>query len=174
MVRLYLLLGPVFGVLLGCGYGLGVRGGLMAQVRKVHVPPFESLAREVGVGALFARALREELAARTGVRLASAVEAEAVVEGRVKSYGWGGMAFPTLSPSGVLRSGEFRATATVEVLVRRRSDGKVLLSTGDLTVSGEFLPGPDTMGMEANRERALRQLAVDLGRRVAHLWAAAF
>jgi hypothetical protein len=146
----------------------------MSQVRTVHVPAFESMAREVGVGALFARALREELAARAGVRLASAVAAEALVEGRIKSYDWGGMAFPTLSQSGVLRSGEFRANARVEVLIRRRSDGKVLLSTGDLTVSGEFLPGPDVMGMEANRERALRQMALDLARRVAQLWADAF
>jgi hypothetical protein len=126
------------------------------------------------MGALFARALREELAARARVRLASAGEADVLVEGRIKSYDRGGIAFPTLVPGGLVRVGELRGTARVEVVLRRRVDRKVLLSTGDLAIGGEYLPGPDVQGFEANRERALRQMAADLARRVADLVADAF
>lgn len=158
---------------MGCGYRLGARGELLASVRSVHVPPFESDTKEVGAGALFARALREELVARARVALAGAERADAIVVGRLKRYASAGLAFPTRAGA-LLRVGEFRATAVAEVQVRRRADGKVLLSTGDLTVSGEYLPGADVVGTEANRERALRQMAADLARRVAELFADAF
>jgi hypothetical protein len=161
-------------MLAGCGYRLGARGGLLSGVRTVHVPPFASGVREPGAGVLFARALREELMARAGLRLASATAADAVVAGNLKAYDRGGFAFPTLSSAGGVRVGEFRATVRAEVSVRRRADGKVLFSTGDVVVSGEYLLGPDVIGSEANRERALRQLAADLARRVADLIADAF
>ena len=81
---------------------------------------------------------------------------------------------PTLGTGGILRTGEFRATVRLELVLKRRADGKVLLSTGEMTVTGEFLPGPDVLGTEANRERALRQMAADAARRVAELLADAF
>ena len=58
---------------------------------------------------------------------------------------------------------------SASALITRRADGKVLWRSGDLVATGEYLPGPDLMATEANRERALRQLAADLARKAAEL-----
>ena len=54
---------------------------------------------------------------------------------------------------------------------------RIVCATGqrpDLTATGEYLPGPDLSATEANRERALRQLAADLARKTAELLADSF
>jgi hypothetical protein len=159
-----------------CGYQLGRRGVVLAKVRRVHVPAFENDTKEPGIGVLFARALREELAARGRIRLVDAAQAEVVFEGRVKSYGRSPLSFPTINPAapGLLRVGEFRTVAVGAVALRRRADNQVLFSSGDVGVTTEFLPGPDVMATEANRDRSLRQLAFEFARRVADLLADSF
>ena len=153
----------------GCGYRAGVHSKVLRGMRTVHVAPMSVDAREVGVQGLFTRALREELAARTGLRLASESGADVVLRGRLHAYERGGLAFPSYTQGSVVRLGEFRATAKASVILRRRSDGKTLLDSGELQLATEHLPGPDLMATEANRERAFRQLAADLARRVTEL-----
>ena len=174
MVRALLTFGPVFCLLLGCGYKLGARGLALAGVRTVHVPALANDTKEPGIHHLFTRALREELAARARLKLAPAGAADVIAVGRVKAYTRTGMAFPVSNPGGPPRVGEFRAVAVGEVLFKRRADGKVLFSTGDIAVTGELLIGPDVIGSETNRERVTRQLAADFARRATELIADSF
>ena len=146
----------------------------MRGVRTAHVAPSLVDVREVGAVAVFTAALREELASRARLRMASAASADVVVESRLKGYDRAGFAFPNFVPGAPVRTGEFRASAKLEVEVRRRVDGVVLWRSGELVATTEFLPGPDLMATEANRERALRQLAVDLARKTAELLADSF
>jgi hypothetical protein len=151
-----------------CGYRLGAARSVVGGARSVHVRPFDVDAREVGV-AYFTRALREEVAARTGLRLASEARADLVIAGKLRGIDRAPFAFPTYAAGSAPRVGEWRAQVRAEVEVRRRADNVLLVRTGELTLSSEHMQGADVLGTEANRERALRQIAADLARRVAEL-----
>lgn len=172
--RLAALLAFASACFVGCGYQTGVRSKVLSGARTVHVAPLVVDAKELGAAGLFTRALREEVAARTGLRLAAASTADVVLRGRLFTYERGGLAFPSYQPGSVVRLGEFRATLKASAQLRRRVDDKLLLDTGELLLTTEHLPGPDLMATEASRERALRQLAADLARRIGELVADSF
>ncbi|MBI3072612.1 MAG: hypothetical protein HYY84_10910 [Deltaproteobacteria bacterium] len=142
----------------GCGYRF--RTDVPAvSVRRVAVSPFANDTFEVGIERPFSEALREVVLRSAALRLAPRREAEAVLRGRVLAFGASPIAYPG-SATGV-RVGAYRASASVEVELVR-ADGHVLWRRGPLARDAEYLTGATAMATDANKNRAIRQIAWEL------------
>ena len=143
-----------------CGYkfGRGPRG--LKGVQTVSIPPFEELRSfELSAGAVFAAALRRAVLETDALELAPADAADAAVKGRLLRLRAAPIAYPTGVDSGEIAVGEYRLDASVDVTVRRRSDGRVLFREKRFSGTEEYLAGAEPIATTENRRQALERLA---------------
>jgi hypothetical protein len=143
---------------LSCGYRFRTDTPAV-QVRRVAVVPFVNDTFEVGIDAPLTESLREVVLRSSALHLASNRNAEAALRGRVLSFSSNPIAFPG-SATGV-RVGAYRATASIEVELAR-ADGHVLWRRGPLARDAEYLTGATAMATDANKNRAVRQIAWEI------------
>jgi len=110
----------------GCGYALVGRGSVLpSSIHSVAVPVFQNGTQRPGVEQWISEAVARELASRGSVSLASADEADAVLEGRVSSYN----AWPSvLDSSG--RASEYQIIVTAAVRLVSKQ-GTIILKVDD-------------------------------------------
>jgi hypothetical protein len=139
----------VLAALTACGYGFAARGRLGGGIEAVAVAPFENRSTEPELGAAFAGALREELAAR-GILARGSAKASLVGDLTV------GVPAPS-APGGVT----WRIPLTVEA---RLVEGERIVAKRTLRRDADYAAGIDALETEGRRAQALRKLAVDCAR----------
>ena len=132
-----------------CGYGFAAGGRLTGGIDRASVRPFENLSTQPELGAVFAAALREELAARGTLATA---EGGAVLSGAVSA-----------TPASPGAAGGVSWHFTVEVKARLLRGDRVVAER-TLRREANYPAGLDALETEGRRAQASRRLAADLAR----------
>lgn len=166
-----------FALLLGgCGYTFagGALRGPLRGIKRLSIPVFKNTSREPGLQAVLTTALRQIVLDGGRVKLVSRPRAQAVLEGHIKSFTRGAISFPRALSGETLRIGQYGLTLWLDVTLRRASDNKILLQARNLTLTGAHLSGATVLDGEANKNRAVGRMAIELMRRVYRLVVEAF
>ncbi|BCR05113.1 hypothetical protein DESUT3_21820 [Desulfuromonas versatilis] len=166
MIRFWLI---VLGLALllaagGCGYhppGRGEGQGALAAVGKLRIEPFVNPGSEPFLEVSFTNALVSEFSRRGGFRVVEALEeADAVLSGAVTSYRTDAISYD--QDDNIL---EFRSSMSVNALLRRSADDRVLWK-GLVSWAQEYPAGLEKNIQEDNEAAAIalisRRLAEEL------------
>ncbi len=157
MLARRLLLGVVLQELVGCGYHLAA--GDLRELGSVAIVTPGNDAGEPGLEFVVADALRRELLRRSGSRLAEDPDDAAVVVS-------GSVVRAQNSPgsySSVVLALEYEISLDVELRARR--GGEVLVETTRLQQSERYLASADVEAQRKNRSEALHRIASVLAAR---------
>lgn len=145
----------------GCGYRLvGKETHLPSGISSVAIPTFKNQTLEPGLEIHFTQAFLREFLRDQRVKVVGRQEADAVLEGLIKSYEYYSVAYD--------RSGlatEYRATVVIDLTLRKRS-GEVLWKENDLSETKTYRISNVTAMSESNKRRALTEIAVLTASRV--------
>lgn len=151
--------------LAGCaGYHLGPVNGVEAGAKTVEVLPFNNQTLQPRLGDDFTQALRERIQTDGTYRLTTSSPGDIVVSGVIRNYQREGLGYLNADAS---TPQNFRVAATVQLLVRERATGKVIL---DREVKGHTLinVGSDLVSSE---RQAGPTLAAEVAQRIVTLLA---
>jgi hypothetical protein len=146
----------------GCGYRPLGAAPSTSQVRPtLAIPLFANRSTEVGLEAIFARALINAFAQTKAVRVVPGDrEADLVLEGKVRSLENASVAFDS-----VTRSTVRRVTLRVDFTLRRQKGGKVLWKDTQM-VQEDYVVDPNYHLGEATRSEGVRRAAATMARQV--------
>jgi len=137
----------------GCGYKLVGKGThLPPGVSSIAIPTFKSQTREPGIEIPFTQAFLNEFIRDRRIKVVARDEAEAVLEGVIKSYEYYSVSYDR---SGL--ASEYRATVTVDLTLRKRN-GEVIWKENDLSETRAFRASPGGVTTESNKNVALAQI----------------
>ena len=146
----------------GCGYRPLGAPPPTPQVRPtLAIPLFANRSTEVGLEAIFARAMINVFAQTGAVRVVpGGREADLVLEGKVRSLENASVAFDS-----VTRSTVRRVTLRVDFTLRRQKGGKVLWKDTQM-VQEDYVVDPNYHLGEATRSEGVRRAAATMARQV--------
>jgi hypothetical protein len=146
----------------GCGYRpLGAAPPTPQARPTLAIPLFANRSTEVGLEAIFARAMINAFAQTKAVRVVPGDrEADLVLEGKVRSLENASVAFDS-----VTRSTVRRVTLRVDFTLRRQKGGKVLWKDTQV-VHEDYVVDPNYHLGEATRSEGIRRAAVTMARQV--------
>lgn len=137
-----------------CGYKLVGRETHLPQgVASIAIPTFKNRTLEPGIEILFTQAFLREFLRDQRVKVVCREEADAILEGVIKSYEYYSVAYDR---SGL--ASEYRATALIDLTLRKRS-GEVIWKENDLSETKTYRVSNVTALSESNKNRALREIA---------------
>jgi hypothetical protein len=146
----------------GCGYRFGGEGfGPSPEIRSIAIPTFINETYEAGIETIVTNALLRELVKDRRVKVVGEDEADAIVEGTVKSFSISSVAY---DPTGVVL--EYRAWVTLDVFLRRGKKGPILWSKRGLMESDVYRISSDVLLTEAEKDRSIERISVELARTV--------
>jgi outer membrane lipopolysaccharide assembly protein LptE/RlpB len=149
-------------VLGGCGYS--VNGTLPADVKTIAVPIFQNLTREPGVEGLVTRAVVEAFSTNGRLKIASAADADTVLDGEVIGYSVFSIAF---DKDANVR--QYRLIVTVNLQLRDRRKNEVLFKQSGVREQVDFRVQNAVSQTISLEETALKAAAVEIGRTIASL-----
>lgn len=148
--------------LAGCGYHFqGRETNLGPEIRSVAIPIFTNRTPQTGIESEVTRALVEKFIATRRLAVTKQSSADALLTGVVKSFSTTSVAVS----AGIQATTSYRAAVTVEILLQRQSDGKILFKE-EIREEWNYAVGPDLAVAENNKREAIRQIAVLLANRV--------
>lgn len=146
----------------GCGYHLaGTASSLPADVRRIAIPLFSNKTLRPDIENQFTNALLNEFVKGKKVDVVEGDRADAVVHGVITSF----ETTPISFKSGDVVQ-EYRVTVRLEVSLVRSSDESVLWKDKNITYFTEYKNDPDIAVSEANRDEAVRKIAVDVSKQL--------
>lgn len=138
----------------GCGYKLvGRETHLPAGIGSIAIPTFKNRTLEPGVEIPFTQAFLREFLRDQRVKVTGREEADAILDGVIKSYEYYSVAYDR---SGL--ASEYRATVILDLTLRRRS-GEVIWKENDLSETKTYRVSTVTAMSESNKNLALREIA---------------
>lgn len=143
----------------GCGYHIAGKGGRMpGDIKSLSVPVFRNATSKPDIESIITSAFVTELV--TTVHITGATEADAVMEGVIKSY--------LLTPVSYTKSDvnqEYRLTVVLGVRIVAPTTGKVLWEDDYVTDYEDFTVNiADVSATREAEAAALRKLAKDTSR----------
>ncbi|MBI3076419.1 MAG: LptE family protein [Deltaproteobacteria bacterium] len=146
--------------LAGCGYRFTGTSSLADQgIRRVAIPVFTNATAEPRIEQPFTESLIREFTRARGVRVTTVAEADATVEGAVKSVD---VATVTLERTGLAQ--EYRVTVYLDVKLRRARDGQLLWHDANVRWHKEYQAPQDPLINEDRKRDAIQKVAEELGR----------
>jgi len=146
--------------LTGCVSGYSWRSSVPKDLRTVSVPTFRNESEVAELGAVSARQVLREFQREGTFKIMNQGDAALEVQGVVKKASSASTAY---SRTGGLRYASYLFTATVEVSVIDKRNGKVLIDNRVYTPSVSYTSGSDLMTAERD---ASGRLADELSRQV--------
>jgi hypothetical protein len=146
----------------GCGYS--VHGTLPGDIKTIAVPIFQNLTREPAVEGLITRAVVEAFSTNGRLKVVSAAEADAVLDGEVTGYNVYSIAFDQDS-----NVRQYRLVVSVNLLLRDRRKNEVLFRQSGVREQVDFRVQNAVSETISLEETALRVAAVEVGRTIASL-----
>jgi hypothetical protein len=156
------VLGLILVSLWGCGYRpLGAALPTTEVQPTLAIPLFTNRSTEVGLEAIFARAMVNTFAQNNAVRvIPGSRHADYVLQGAVRSVANSSVAFNSITQSTVRR-----VTLRVDLTLRRSTNGKVIWKDTQI-LQEDYVVDPNYHIGEATRTEGLRRAAVTLAHRV--------
>ena len=146
----------------GCGYS--VMGTLPGDIKTIAIPIFQNLTREPAVEGLITRAVVEAFSTNGRLKVVSAAEADAVLDGEVVGYSVYSIAFDKDS-----NVREYRLVVSVNLQLRDRRKNEVLFKQSGVREQVDFRVQNAVSQTISLEETALRAAAVEVGRSIASL-----
>lgn len=146
-------------VVCGCA-GYSWRPSVPSEMRTVSVPTFRNESNVTELGSVMARQVLREFQREGTFSIRSTDESALEIQGVVKSAGSGASGYNRRSG---LRLGSYDFTATVEISVVDKRNGKVLVDNRAYTATTTFTAGQD---ISTAQRDASGRLAEDLARQV--------
>lgn len=146
----------------GCGYSL--RGNLPAHIRTVAVPIFTNKTQEPAVENTITAAVIDAFANSGRLKVVTAAEADSILVGEIVGYQLQSLAFDRQ-----INIREYRLLVTLNLQFRDVRRGGMLWRQDGLQEKSDFrVPGQaaETISRE---EGAVREAAVDIGRKIVNL-----
>jgi hypothetical protein len=131
------------------------------EIRSIAIPTFINETYEAGIETIVTNALLAELVRDGRIKVVGEDEADAIMEGTVRSFSISSVAY---DPTGVVL--EYRTWVSLDVMVKRHKRGEVLWSKRGLTESDVYRVSSDVLLTEAEKERAIQKIATELARRI--------
>jgi hypothetical protein len=145
-----------------CGYRLEGEGfSPSPNIRSIAIPTFTNETYEPGIETIVTNALLKEFIKDRRVKVLGQDEADAVMEGTVRSFNTSSVAY---DPAGLVL--EYRTWVTVDIIVKRTRRGEVLWSERDLSESDTYRVSSDVRFTEAQKEEAIQVIAGKLAGRI--------
>jgi hypothetical protein len=145
-----------------CGYRLEGEGfSPSPSIRSIAIPTFTNETYEPGIETIVTNALLKEFIKDRRVKILGQDEADAVMEGTVRSFNTSSVAY---DPAGLVL--EYRTWVTVDIIVKRTRRGEVLWSERDLSESDTYRVSSDVRFTEAQKEEAIQVIAGKLAGRI--------
>jgi hypothetical protein len=157
-----LLLAAIAGSTGGCGYTLG--GSLPDHIRTVAIPIFRNSTSEPAVENALTAAVVNAFANSGRVRVVGRADADALLEGEITSYELVAIAVVTGQ-----NIAQYRLLVTMNLTFRDLRRNELLWQQRGLTEQADFRVAGQVSETIAREEVALRQAAVDIGRKIASL-----
>ncbi len=146
----------------GCGYTIG--GTLPGHIRTVAVPVFKNSTLEPAVENALTQAVVRAFATEGRLRVVAREEADAILEGEITAY--------TLHPIAVVAGqniAQYRLVLTMNLTFRDLRRNELLWQQRGLTEQADFRVQGAAADTIAREEVAVRQAAVEIGRKVVSL-----
>lgn len=159
---------PVAGALLvglllgGCGYSL--RGNLPPHIRTVAVPTFKNTTQEAAVENTVTAAVVSAFASSGKLRVVSPEEADAILEGEIVGY-----QIQSIAVDRTLNVREYRLLVTLNIRFRDVRKGEMLWRQEGLQEKADFRVPGQVSATISREEAAVREAAVDIGRKIVNL-----
>lgn len=153
--------------LTGCGYTLVGQGSLPKHIKTIAIPVFANTTLEKGVEDVITQALIEKFVKGGKARLVAENEADAILTGTIRGY----KADEALTYNAKNEIASYKMVVTINAELRDMVKNATLWKIENLAEDGEFAGGPEVNPSEtqANKEEALKKLAVELAERVQSL-----
>ena len=147
---------------LGCGYKVMGRGGQFPDgITSLAIAPLENKTNEASLGAILVSALRREFIYRREVEIVSEKKADASLQGTIASITVSSLAYDEEA-----RATEYRVTISLNLLLIRTGNNKILWRGDGITGSGEYLASTDVIVNEGRKNTAIRKIAADLAEEI--------
>ena len=146
-----------------CGYRPVGRGELTTGTERptLAIPLFDNRSTEIGLESLFANTFIETFSRSQALRLVGRPEkADLVLEGKISSVAYSSVAYFDINRSLVRR-----VTIRIEVLLTRRSTGKVVWKDQGI-VQEDYVSDQTYQESEALRNMGVRRGAVTLAKKM--------
>ncbi len=148
--------------LCGCGYHLaGTVSSLPPDVKKIAIPQFSNKTLRPDIENQFTSALLDEFVKGGKVAVVGEGEGDAIVRGVITSFESTPISF---TGGDVIQ--EYRITVRLEVSLIKKADESVIWKDKDISYFADYKNDPDVAVSEANRDTAVKKIAVDLARQL--------
>ena len=145
-----------------CGYRFqGSATGLSSDIQSLAIPIFANHTIQTGIESEVTRALVEKFISSKRLSVTSSQQADAQIIGSVLSF----TTFPVAVTSSRQVTTEYRATITVEIVLKRKRDGNILFRE-ELAEWRNYPVVEDLAATENNKWQAIRLISVLLAERV--------
>ena len=149
-------------LLSGCGYHLaGSVSSLPPDINRIAIPLFFNKTLRPDIENQFTSALLDEFVKGRKVDVVGEMEADAVIRGVITSFETSPISF---TKGDVVQ--EYRVTVRLEISLVRKSDESVVWKDKDISYFTEYRNDPDVAVSEANRDAAIKKIAVEVARQL--------
>jgi outer membrane lipopolysaccharide assembly protein LptE/RlpB len=150
-----------FLLILGCGYQLvGKETHLPPGVTSIAIPTFINQTLEPGIEVPFTQAFLREFILDRRVKVVDRKEADAFLEGIIKSYNFYAVAFDR---SGLVL--EYQ-TAVVADVTLKKLNGEILWRQNDLSETSWYRASSNVLTNEANKDASLQKIGRLMAERI--------
>ena len=148
-------------MLCSCGYKMvGKETHLPPGISSIAIPTFKSKTLEPGIEIPFTQAFLNEFIRDRRIKVVGREEADAVLEGVIRSYDYYSIAY---DKTGLAT--EYRATVTVDLVLKRRN-GEIVWKENNLTETRSFRLSNVAIVTESNKNVALEQIGALMAGRI--------
>jgi hypothetical protein len=144
-----------------CGYRFQESASeLSPDIQSLAIPIFANRTIQTGIESEVTRALIARFISSKRLPVTSSQRADALLTGTVLSF----TTFPVAVTTSTQVTSEYRATLTVEYILKRQSDGKILFREA-ISEWRNYSVEEDLAATESNKRRAIQEISVLLADR---------
>jgi len=148
--------------LYSCGYHLaGTVSSLPPDVKRIAIPQFSNKTLRPDIENQFTNALLDEFAKGKKVEVVEEGKADAVVKGTITAFDT-----TPISYAGGDIIQEYRVTVRLEASLVKKTDEAVAWKDKNIAYFADYKNDPDVAISEANRDAAIKKIAVDVARQL--------
>jgi hypothetical protein len=152
----------VGGLLAGCGYSL--RGNLPPHIRSVAVPTFRNKTQEPAVESVITSAVVNAFVSSGKLRVVPVDQADSILDGEIVGYD-----IQSIAVDRRINAREYRLLVTMNLELRDVRQGGLLFRQEGLSEKADFRVSGQVSETISREDSAVRQAAVDIGRRIVNL-----
>jgi len=146
----------------GCGYHfIGQESEVLSGIHSIAIPYFSNKSYEAGLERYLTEALVDEFVKSRMVPIVDEGDADALIRGQIEnfrefeiSYDRDDMAL------------EYRAQVVLDITLEKKDTGEVLWRNKEFLHFEDYRVSPEIAVTEANKEQAIKKIAVEMAERI--------